>query len=241
MNRYHSFPFMAKISPIATATLILGSQIMLGPATTVHATTATTAVRLSAAHEHGTAILLEGAGKRTAPSPLLAYETKGSFAQWAMATFAHQRPHSILPKNQYRDVSGKLLLPLGQAVALGIVQPDASRYFGVQDRLSRGVAAKGIIHLLHLNTHGLSPYLYAVAQGWLRVSQNGVGVCSLNDQCTRTSTKSASTTVPFGTACPIVYTAPDEVFTENATVRRWTLLTLTSTGVAVSPLAIQGD
>ncbi len=168
MKRSHKFRFTAKVSPFAMATLIVSSQIMLGPSTTVHAATATAATRLSAAHGHGTAMLLEGAGKRTTPSPLLAYETKGSFAQWAMATFTRQRPDSVLPKNQYRDVSGKLLLPLGQAVALGVVQPDASHYFGVQDRLSRGVAAQGIIHLLHLNTHGLSPYLYAVAQGWFK-------------------------------------------------------------------------
>ncbi len=174
MKYSHIFRYTAPFSYSAVATLMIGSQIILGSATVAHAQTATGSAHLSVAHEHATTMLIEKTGKRTAQSHLLAFETKGSFAEWAMATFKRPRPIGALPKHRYRDVSADLLIPLGQAVALGIVQPDAGHYFGVQDRLSRGVAAQGIVRLLRLDTHGLSPYLYAVSLGWFKGMPQGV-------------------------------------------------------------------
>jgi|GEM_PF-2161010 len=165
---------LAAISSTAIVILMIGSRIMLGPETPAYAKTAAFPTRPSAIHAHKTTLSAAEAGKRTTRSALLAFETKGSFAEWAMVTFAHQQSHSMLPKRRYRDVPTALLRPLGQAVALGVVLPDAGHYFGVHDRLSRGVAAQGIVRLLRLNTHGVSPYLYAVSLGWFKNMPTGV-------------------------------------------------------------------
>ena len=165
---------LAAISSSAIVTLMIGSRTMLGPETPAYAKTAAFPTRPSAIHAHKTTLSMAEAGKRTTRSALLSFETKGSFAEWAMATFAHQQSHGMLPKRRYRDVPTALLRPLGQAVALGLVLPDAGHYFGVQDRLSRGVAAQGIVRLLRLNTHGVSPYLYAVSLGWFKNMPTGV-------------------------------------------------------------------
>ncbi|MHB1684206.1 MAG: transglutaminase domain-containing protein [Bacilli bacterium] len=165
---------LAAISSSAMITLMIGSRIVLGPETPAYAKTAAFPARPSAIYAHKTTLPTAKAGKRTTRPVLLAFETKGSFAQWAMATFAHRQSHSMLPRQRYRDVPTALLRPLGQAVALGVVLPDASHYFGVQDRLSRGVAAQGIVRLLRLDTHGVSPYLYAVSLGWFKNMPSGV-------------------------------------------------------------------
>ncbi|MHB1628296.1 MAG: transglutaminase domain-containing protein [Bacilli bacterium] len=176
MKYSHIFRHTAPFSYSAMAALVIGSQIMLGSATVAYAQTATASAHLSAAHKYGygTTSPIDRAGKRAAQSRLLAFETKGSFAEWAMATFKRPRPNGALPRHRYRDVPASLLIPLGQAAALGIVEPDASHYFGVQDRLSRGGAAQGIVRLLRMDTHGLSPYLYAVSLGWFRGMPHGV-------------------------------------------------------------------
>ena len=114
---------------------------------------------------------------KTAKKPTSAFtqfETKGNFAAWALHTFSipvnHQHP---LPDKRYQDVNNTQRYVFGQAVSLGLVTPSGTHTFGTNDKLTKAMAASGLVHLLHIQTKGLTPYRFALQNGWFSGTTSG--------------------------------------------------------------------
>ncbi len=126
------------------------------------------AVPAMAAHVH----YLKTSPKLT--STKYEYETKSNFAAWALHAFSipisHQHP---LPEKRYQDVNNAQRYVLGQAVTLGLVSPSGNHLFGTNQKLTKVMAADGLIHLLHIKTNGLTPYHFALQNGWFSGTTSG--------------------------------------------------------------------
>ena len=98
---------------------------------------------------------------------LNSFETKGNFAAWALHVFAvpsnRNHPLSI---SRYHDVNGLQRYVFGQAVNIGLIAPTSTHTLGTRVQLTKMMAANGLVHLLHINTHGFTPYQFALENGW---------------------------------------------------------------------------
>ena len=102
------------------------------------------------------------------------YETKGNFAAWALHAFSIPISHSHpLPEKRYQDVNNSQRYVFGQAVKLGLISPSGSHLFGTDQKLTKVMVADGLVHLLHIKTNGLTPYHFALQNGWFSGTTSG--------------------------------------------------------------------